>query len=104
MKLRIVIRGFLTALTIGGVRSWCPPGWIGQRRLGCFYFATEAKPMTWAKSKIYCGNLAVAFSGAWLAEVYNADTHAWLSSQLRRLPEQRWWLGANDIAHVTFEF
>jgi len=40
-------------------------------------------------------------SGAWLAEIPNDVTQALLQGYMDNLPNQDWWIGANDLWTVT---
>ena len=77
----------------------CPSDWhwINADALGCFHFAVEANPASWFEGLAYCQELE---EGAWLAEVPDEVTQAFLVGYAETLEHQYWWLGATDFYHV----
>ena len=82
----------------------CPTeGWFDVTGIGCFHFSSEAEEVTWFEAEQYCKNLE---SGAWLAEIPNVVTQAFLQGYmgLDIIPTQDWWIGANDLWKVKNDF
>ena len=75
----------------------CPSGWVDGGKLGCYYIATKASKMTYAKAKTYCKSLDPR---AHLIEIRAWEIQRFIEG-LKDIKTTKWWLGATDQTKVV---